>query len=65
MKLQMSVKDSKVEVLKYYWTKVVSKILTKAMKTKDAKAQDLGQRILKVPESIKVACLKHYIKQCR
>jgi hypothetical protein len=65
IKNQLLTKYSKVEVLLTYWDKLFCKILTKTLKLKDTKANQLMIKIAKVPLAVKYDLLKNYVLKCR
>lgn len=65
MKVQLAVKFAKVEVLCFYWDKMISRITIKASKSKDKGVHKILQKMLLVPDKVKRAMLRHYVKHCR
>ena len=56
---------AKEQMLNYFWKKLVDKLTQQAFKINDAKGKKFMVAIGKIPEEIKFAALKEYVKRCQ
>ena len=56
--------EAKLEIINFYWDKLIFSIQTKAVSIRDKATQNLVSHIFKVPENIRNEALKFYLNKC-